>query len=185
MDIKKIRVRAEMIPYEAGNQLAFGSLIIDEAIRIEQVRLMKREDDEKAYLAWPAVKKEGKYENMCFIADRECYELCLEEAVKATAYSLTRQTLPQISTQVTMINQEPLLALATVKYGCINICNVRIMKGEKGMFVAFPAKKNKLNEYVEVCHPISRDVRQSITETVLKDFQALQTKLKKNTSLKK
>ena len=179
MNVKKIRVRAEMILCESDNQIAFGSLIIDEAIKIEQVRLMKRKEDGKAYLSWPGIQKNGKYESTCFTADQECYEICLEEAVKAAAYAASRRTMPEASVQITLLNKESLLGLATVRYGYMIICNIRIIQGECGPFIAFPARKNKQGEYVEVCHPIGREVRQDISDLVLKEYYQ-QKKVQKN-----
>ncbi len=42
------------------------------------------------------------------------------------------------------------------------IRGVRLVDGRKGSFVSFPVRKNKDGEYVDICYPITADLRQDI-----------------------
>lgn len=170
MKISKIHIRAEMVPFKSGNQIAFGSIVIDEAIIVENVRLMKNPKTEKIYISWPSVKKKDGFDNMCYINDAECRKICLEEVVKAAAYANTRSISPSIKAHVTKIDDKELLGLATVEYGFITIKNIRIRKGKEGLTITFPSKMIQ-GVHKEVCHPLCKDVRNQIKEVVLDAFK--------------
>ena len=47
------------------------------------------------------------------------------------------------------------------------IKNVRIIGGQKGLFVSLPARKNTKNQYKEICYPLTADLRKRMSEAVL------------------
>ena len=56
--------------------------------------------------------------------------------------------------------------------------DLRIVEGDKGMFVAYPSQKSeKDNKYYERCYPMTKEVRDKIQEIVLEEYEK-----QKNTS---
>lgn len=46
--------------------------------------------------------------------------------------------------------------------GVFVIRGVRLVDGRYGSFVSFPVRKNKEGEYVDICYPITADLREAI-----------------------
>jgi stage V sporulation protein G len=49
--------------------------------------------------------------------------------------------------------------------------DLRVVNGEKGLFVAMPSRKLPNGEFRDICHPINAEARQQIQETVLAQFE--------------
>ena len=45
--------------------------------------------------------------------------------------------------------------------------DIRIIEGEKGLFIAMPSRKNALGEYRDIAHPINPEVRAMFEEAIL------------------
>lgn len=52
------------------------------------------------------------------------------------------------------------------------IHDLRVVNGDKGLFVAMPSRKLPSGEFRDICHPINSDARQLIQDAVLAEFQA-------------
>ncbi|MBN2848632.1 MAG: septation regulator SpoVG [Coriobacteriia bacterium] len=52
------------------------------------------------------------------------------------------------------------------------IHDLRVVNGDKGVFVAMPSRKLPSGEFRDICHPINSDARQTIQEAVLAEFEA-------------
>lgn len=50
--------------------------------------------------------------------------------------------------------------------------DLRVVDGEKGLFVAMPSRKLPNGEFRDICHPINTDVRMGIQAAVLEQFEA-------------
>jgi len=50
--------------------------------------------------------------------------------------------------------------------------DLRVVNGEKGLFVAMPSRKLPNGEFRDICHPINADSRQHIQDAVLEQFEA-------------
>jgi len=48
---------------------------------------------------------------------------------------------------------------------------LKVIDGQKGMFVAMPSRKMPSGEFKDIAHPITPEVRQLITETVIKKYE--------------
>lgn len=62
--------------------------------------------------------------------------------------------------------------------GVFVIRGVRLVDGRKGSFVSFPVRKNKEGEYVDICYPITADLREDIhiaIENALAEDEATKT----------
>ncbi len=52
------------------------------------------------------------------------------------------------------------------------IHDLRVVNGDKGLFVAMPSRKLPSGEFRDICHPINSDARQLIQDAVLSEFEA-------------
>ena len=52
------------------------------------------------------------------------------------------------------------------------IHDLRVVNGDKGVFVAMPSRKLPSGEFRDICHPINSEARQQIQEAVLSEFAA-------------
>lgn len=49
--------------------------------------------------------------------------------------------------------------------------DIKVIEGEKGLFIAMPSKKTIDGEYRDVAHPINSDTRSRIQTIVLEKYQ--------------
>lgn len=49
--------------------------------------------------------------------------------------------------------------------------DLRVVNGDKGLFVAMPSRKLSSGEFRDICHPINSDARQLIQDVVLAEFE--------------
>ena len=54
------------------------------------------------------------------------------------------------------------------------IHGIKLIEGENGIFVAMPSRKMHDNEYKDIVHPISSDLRKEITEALVKHYEELE-----------
>lgn len=64
------------------------------------------------------------------------------------------------------------------------IRGVRLVDGRKGSFVSFPVRKNKDDEYVDICYPITKELREDI-HAAIEDALAEETKTAKRSYKRK
>ena len=48
---------------------------------------------------------------------------------------------------------------------------IRIIEGEKGLFIAMPSKKTPTGDYRDIAHPINPEVRSMFEEAILKAYE--------------
>jgi stage V sporulation protein G len=48
--------------------------------------------------------------------------------------------------------------------------DLRVVNGEKGLFVAMPSRKLPNGDFRDICHPINADARQALQDAVLAQF---------------
>lgn len=66
---------------------------------------------------------------------------------------------------------ERLKAYATVTFNnCFVVRDLKIILGNTGLFVAMPSKKRKDGSYKDIAHPINKDFRVKLEQTVLKAY---------------
>lgn len=54
------------------------------------------------------------------------------------------------------------------------ITGIKIIDGSKGLFVAMPSAKNKKDEWHDICHPITKEFRKVMSDSILNAFDSLQ-----------
>ena len=48
--------------------------------------------------------------------------------------------------------------------------DIKVIEGEKGLFIAMPSRKGADGEYRDIAHPINSDTRRHIQDVVLKAY---------------
>ena len=65
---------------------------------------------------------------------------------------------------------------STVAYASVNIDDkfavngIRVVNGEKGLFVAMPQTRDNKGEYRDICFPVTKELRQQLSDTVLNEY---------------
>ena len=49
--------------------------------------------------------------------------------------------------------------------------DIKIIEGDKGLFIAMPSKKASDGEYRDIAHPINSQTRESIQKVVLESYE--------------
>ena len=55
----------------------------------------------------------------------------------------------------------------------IAIHDIRIIEGDKGLFIAMPSRKTPVGEYKDIAHPINKEVRAMFEKTILDKYNEL------------
>ena len=70
--------------------------------------------------------------------------------------------------------EDRLKAYATITFDeCFIVRDLRVIKGNNGLFVAMPSKKRKDGTFRDVAHPLNTEMRKEIEERVLAAFNEL------------
>ena len=51
------------------------------------------------------------------------------------------------------------------------IHDIKVIEGEKGMFIAMPSKKSTDGEYRDIAHPINSETRENLQNIILDTFE--------------
>ena len=74
------------------------------------------------------------------------------------------------------VEEERLKAYATITLDhCFLVRDLKIIQGNKGLFVAMPSKKRKDGTYQDTAHPLNRDTRRMIEDAVLGEYDRVRT----------
>ncbi len=72
------------------------------------------------------------------------------------------------------VEEERLKAYATITFDhCFLVRDLKVIHGNKGLFVAMPSKKRKDGTYQDTAHPLNRETRQMIEDKVLGEYHRL------------
>ena len=50
--------------------------------------------------------------------------------------------------------------------------DIKIVKGDKGLFISMPARKDSDGEWKDICHPLSSEVREYVKTTILEKYNS-------------
>lgn len=56
---------------------------------------------------------------------------------------------------------------------CLAIHNIRIIEGNKGLFVAMPSRKTEEGKYVDLVHPINSETREMFEEEIMAKYNEI------------
>ena len=51
--------------------------------------------------------------------------------------------------------------------------DIKVIEGEKGLFIAMPSRKAADGEYIDIAHPINSDTRNMIQTLILEQYEAM------------
>ena len=75
--------------------------------------------------------------------------------------------------RVSLRDDDKLKAFVTITIdSCFVVRGLKIIRGNKGMFVAMPSRRKPDGGYQDLCHPINMATRQWIEEEVLAKYRA-------------
>ena len=70
------------------------------------------------------------------------------------------------------VQMDKVKAMASVTFDdAFVVHGIRVVDGEKGLFVAMPSRRLPSGEYRDVAHPINTETREVIQDAVLKEFK--------------
>ncbi len=70
------------------------------------------------------------------------------------------------------VDEEKLKAFVTITFdNCFVIRDLKIINGNKGLFVAMPSRKRKDGSYKDTAHPINNETRKMIEDKVLEEYK--------------
>ena len=49
--------------------------------------------------------------------------------------------------------------------------DIKVIEGEKGLFIAMPSRKTTTGEYKDIAHPINSQTREQIQEMILNEYK--------------
>ena len=49
--------------------------------------------------------------------------------------------------------------------------DIKVIEGEKGLFIAMPSRKSSDGEYRDIAHPLNSDTRDKIQNMILKGYE--------------
>ena len=49
--------------------------------------------------------------------------------------------------------------------------DIKVIEGEKGLFIAMPSKKTADGDYKDICHPITTQLREELRDKILKAYE--------------
>jgi stage V sporulation protein G len=74
--------------------------------------------------------------------------------------------------RVFLKGEEKLKAYAAITIDDVFVVhNLRVIKGEKGMMVCMPSKKNSDGTFKDIVHPITNDFRHQLEQIVLDAYE--------------
>ena len=70
------------------------------------------------------------------------------------------------------VNEERLKAYVTITLdACFVVRDLKIIKGNDGLFVAMPSKKRKDGQFKDIAHPLNQETRNEIERAVFEAFE--------------
>ncbi len=77
--------------------------------------------------------------------------------------------------RIKKINSESKMrAVASITInGVIVVHDIKIIDGDKGLFIAMPSKKATSGEFRDIIHPINTETRMMIQNTILESYKNL------------
>ncbi|MBI5096897.1 MAG: septation regulator SpoVG [Nitrospirae bacterium] len=70
------------------------------------------------------------------------------------------------------VNEERLKAYVTVTFdNSFIIRDVKVIRGNNGLFVAMPSRKRKDGSFRDIAHPLNNEAREMIEGVILKEYE--------------
>lgn len=70
------------------------------------------------------------------------------------------------------VNEERLKAYVTLTFDdCFVVRDLKVIKGNDGLFVAMPSKKRKDGQFKDIAHPLNQETRSMIEKAVFDEYE--------------
>jgi len=70
------------------------------------------------------------------------------------------------------VEEDKLKAFVTVTFdNCFIVRDLKIIRGNNGLFVAMPSKKKKDGTFGEIAHPLNKETRARIEDSVFQEYE--------------
>ncbi len=81
-------------------------------------------------------------------------------------------------TRIRMVTKESKMkAVVSVTFDdCFVVHDIKVIEGEKGLFIAMPSKKTPDGEYRDIAHPINSEMRSCLEKTILEVYKEEQAR---------
>ena len=81
-------------------------------------------------------------------------------------------------TRIRMITKESKMkAVVSVTFDdCFVVHDIKVIEGEKGLFIAMPSKKTPDGEYRDIAHPINSEMRNRLEGVILDAYKEEQAR---------
>ena len=77
------------------------------------------------------------------------------------------------------VEEDRLKAYVTITFdNCFVVRDLKVIDGNKGLFVAMPSKKRKDGTYRDMAHPLNNETRHMIEGRVLEEYRREMQKIK-------
>ena len=71
-----------------------------------------------------------------------------------------------------IIDSGKLKAVASINIDDVFVVHdIKVIEGDKGLFIAMPSKRSTDGEYRDIAHPISSDTRSYLQKLILDEYQ--------------
>ncbi len=70
------------------------------------------------------------------------------------------------------VNEERLKAYVSITFNdCFVVRDLKVIKGNTGLFVAMPSKKRKDGQFRDIAHPLNQETREAIEKEVFTAYE--------------
>ena len=158
-----------------GSILAKGTVILDQILVIKNVYLMNGPNG--AYLSFPRYKQTvgnsiEYYSLIELLSEKDAAEI-LHAVMLDVAYQNVSDKLPEIQvTEIKLYKKGSMLASANIEIGNIKINKIKILKGNKGLYIRMPQYENERKDTI---YPCTRKLREKIKEKILVEYEKIRT----------
>jgi len=85
---------------------------------------------------------------------------------------MSELTITDVRVRLYERGDDKLKAFATVTFNrCFVVCDLKVILGPKGLFVAMPSRKRKDGSFRDIAHPLNQECRDAIETRVLAVYQ--------------
>ncbi len=75
--------------------------------------------------------------------------------------------------KVFLVNEDRLKAYITITLDdCFVVRDLKVIRGNEGLFVAMPSKKRKDGQFKDIAHPLNQETRAEIEKAVFDAYEA-------------
>lgn len=72
------------------------------------------------------------------------------------------------------VDEDKLRAYVTITFDhCFVVRDLKIIRGNNGLFVSMPSKRRKDGTYKDVAHPLNNETRRMIEEKIIAEYERM------------